>query len=27
MDWLLERQDSIENKLAGRHLEKSGLAL
>ena len=27
MDWLLERQDSIENKLAGRHLEKNGLAL
>jgi len=27
MDWLLERQGSIENKLAGRHLEKNGLAL
>ncbi len=27
MDWLLERQSSIENKLAGRHLEENGLAL
>jgi len=27
MDWLLERQPSIENKLAGRHLEENGLAL
>ena len=27
MDWLLERQDNIEKKLAGRHLEEGGLAL
>lgn len=27
MDWLLERQDRIENKLAGRHLENNALAL
>ena len=27
MDWLLERQDSIEKKLADRHLEEGGLAL
>jgi transposase len=27
MDWLLERQDSIENKLATRHLKEGGLAL
>jgi transposase len=27
MDWLLERQFHIENKLAGRHLEKHSLAL
>ncbi|MCD4763229.1 MAG: IS1634 family transposase, partial [Desulfobacterales bacterium] len=27
MDWLLERQDCIEKKLAGRHLENNGLAL
>ena len=27
MDWLLEHQSSIENKLAGRHLEENGLAL
>jgi len=27
MDWLLERQSRIENKLAGRHLKKNGLAL
>ena len=27
MDWLLERQDHIERKLAGRHLEEGGLAL
>lgn len=27
MDWLLERQSRIENKLAGRHLEENGLAL
>ena len=27
MDWLLERQGHIENKLAGRHLEQNGLAL
>jgi transposase len=27
MDWLLERQGYIEKKLAGRHLENSGLAL
>ena len=27
MDWLLERQDHIEKKLAARHLEKGGLAL
>jgi len=27
MDWLLERQGRIENKLAGRHLENNALAL
>jgi len=27
MDWLLERQSRIENKLAGRHLENNALAL
>ena len=27
MDWLLERQNNIENKIAQRHLEHSGLAL
>jgi transposase len=27
MDWLLERQDPIEKKLAARHLEEGGLAL
>jgi transposase len=27
MDWLLERQDRIERKLAGRHLEEGGLVL
>ena len=27
MDWLLERQGGIENKLAGRHLENNALAL
>jgi len=27
MDWLLERQSSIENKLAGRHLKEDSLAL
>jgi hypothetical protein len=27
MDWLLERQDAIEHKLAARHLAKGGLAL
>jgi len=27
MDWLLERQECIEKKLAGRHLENNGLAL
>lgn len=27
MDWLLERQSSIENKLAGRHLKEDTLAL
>ncbi len=27
MDWLLERQSDIENKLAGRHLEDDALAL
>ena len=27
MDWLLERQSRIENKLAGRHLQDNGLAL
>lgn len=27
MDWLLERQSGIENKLAGRHLENHALAL
>ena len=27
MDWLLECQSRIENKLAGRHLEENGLAL
>ena len=27
MDWLLERQNAIEEKLAKRHLEKNGLAL
>ena len=27
MDWLLERQNRIENKLAGRHLENNALAL
>ena len=27
MDWLLKRQGRIENKLAGRHLKKTGLAL
>ncbi len=27
MDWLLERQSRIENKLAGRHLESNALAL
>jgi hypothetical protein len=27
MDWLLSRQDAIEKKLAGRHLEAGGLAL
>ena len=27
MDWLLERQDRIERKLAGRHLDEEGLAL
>jgi transposase len=27
MDWLLERQDSIEQKLATRHLDNDGLAL
>jgi hypothetical protein len=24
MDWLLERQDTIQNKLAARHLGKGG---
>jgi hypothetical protein len=27
LDWLLERQDRIEDKLAGRHLSEGGLAL
>ena len=27
MDWLLERQDKIQKKLAARHLKKDGLAL
>jgi len=27
MDWVLERQDNIEKKLASRHLEEEGLAL
>jgi len=27
MDWLLERQDHIEKKLAGRHLDNGGVAL
>src|SRR5712691_8427339 len=27
MDWVLERQDKIQNKLAARHLQKDGLAL
>jgi hypothetical protein len=27
MDWLLERQDNIEKKLASRHLQEGGLAL
>lgn len=27
MDWLLERQDSVERKLAARHLKSGGLAL
>jgi transposase len=27
MDWLLDRQDKIQKKLAGRHLKKDGLAL
>ncbi len=27
MDWLLQRQDRIERKLAGRHLDEEGLAL
>jgi transposase len=27
MDWLLQRQDSIEKKLAGRHLDHGGVAL
>ncbi len=27
MDWLLERQDRIEKKLAGRHLDEYGIAL
>jgi len=27
MDWLLERQNRIENKLAGRHFKNTGLAL
>ena len=27
MDWLLQRQDSIEKKLAGRHLDNGGVAL
>ena len=27
MDWVLERQDDIEKKLAERHLEKNGIAL
>ena len=27
MDWLLERQDNIEKKLASRHLENNGIAL
>ena len=27
MDWLLERQERIEKKLAGRHLKKGGLVL
>jgi transposase len=27
MDWLLERQDKIEKKLAGRHLSEAGLVL
>jgi len=27
MDWLLERQDHIEKKLAGRHLDSGGMAL
>ncbi len=27
MDWLLERQDDIERKLAARHMEEGGLAL
>ena len=27
MDWLLERQDNIEKKLANRHLENNGIAL
>jgi hypothetical protein len=27
MDWLLERQDTIERKLAARHLQPGGLVL
>ena len=27
MDWLLERQDDIEKKMASRHLENNGIAL
>jgi transposase len=27
MDWLLSRQDAVENKLAARHLSRGGLAL
>ena len=27
MDWVLERQDDIENKLAGRHLQAGGMVL
>ena len=27
MDWLIERQDKIEKRLAGRHLKEGGLVL